>query len=445
MVPVSEYLNLVTLIVNANLINNLANYQPTYVESSRYYYKSDDLKESQPRPVNFDPIFSQSIFFPKCCPPGFIYNVNKKDCKASSNVSPIYDDFKLKVNLIKSGLSECDVVVDRFMKSKDLMRAGTKELKINLKISKDRFTPGAYCMDKTVQSDVFVIKICGERSHCSDISRNRTKEWCVNKCCWDGYSYLGHRCEFNENHVLPDDKYRKYYESEDSYGFLYGITNCIKQRIHRVANLDFYISRKGSLVRKDNAAVYEIGQYCLDSASFVDSGERHDIVLLCDNKKGVNIRLAITLIVVVIIFAGFVTVFLKSFLIYELEGLIVKLVACYAYVEALFWILVMLKITFKQFDHFCFVFGCLDVLMSISRLAWLNVVEYEIWLTVGSNGVCTSKSKTSMWVQFLYYTLYAITIPGVTMVNFMLAHHRIYPLVITPQLNIFTCIIQLGE
>ncbi|GJQ78471.1 hypothetical protein Trydic_g11588 [Trypoxylus dichotomus] len=442
MVPASEYLNIVTLIVNANLINNITNYYPAYVESSRYYYKSGDPNELNPRPVDFDPSLEQAVFFPKCCPPGSLYDVDKKDCKTSPDIS-IYDDLNIKVDLVKSGLSECDVVVDRFVKSNDVRRANTRELKINLKVNKDRFSPGTYCMDKTVQKNVLIIKICGERSYCLNSAKGT--RWCVNKCCWDGYSYQGRRCEFNKNHVLPDDKYRKYYEREDSYSFLYGITHCPKQRLHRLKNLDFFISANGSLVRKDNAETYEIGQYCLDSASFTDSGEHDDIVLLCDSKKRVNIRLAITLILLVIIFAGFTTAFLKSFLIYELKGLTMKLVACYTYVEALFWVVIILKMIPIKFGHFCSVFGYIYVLLSIARLSWLNVVEYEIWLTLGTTDVYTLKSKASMWLKLVYYSLYAITIPAVTMVNFIFAHRIIYPLAsfITPQLNVFTCSVQL--
>lgn len=210
MVPTNEFLTLVTLIINNNLTNNLENYEPAFVKSSRYYYKINAT--SVLHPVEFDPIFSNKTLFPKCCPPDFSYDLGKKVCVESQMVSSIFQDLKVKVNLVKSGLSECQVVVDRFVKGQDIVRAPAKNLKVGLKVSKDRIPNGKYCLDKIAQKNAYVIKICDERKYC--INNTKSKDWCVNKCCWEGYSYTGRKCKYAENYALQDDKYRKYYENE---------------------------------------------------------------------------------------------------------------------------------------------------------------------------------------------------------------------------------------
>lgn len=213
MVPASEYLSFVTLIANSNLLNNLVDYHPIYVESSPYYYKNVTVADSNPRPVDYDPIFTSSTFFPKCCPPGFSYDVHKKDCAPSLDTTPIYEELKVKVNLIRSGMSDCQVVADKFVMRKGVMQASTKDFKINLKIGKERFSPGKYCLDKTVQSKAYIVQICSDRKYCAE-----NKNWCVSKCCWNGYSYKGRNCQFTTGGgTLQDDKYNKYYEREGKH------------------------------------------------------------------------------------------------------------------------------------------------------------------------------------------------------------------------------------
>lgn len=139
---------------------------------------------------------------------------------------------------------------------------------------------------------------------------------------------------------------------------LHGVTNCPKQQLRERNSFDFYINTNGSLVDLNTKRRYNLGNYCLESASFTDYVQNFkDIVVLCDNEKGVNIRSAAILVLVIIIFAGFVTGFLKSFLIYELKGLTVILVACYTFVEAIFWIMVAMEMLPAKFGDFCYVFG----------------------------------------------------------------------------------------
>lgn len=212
MVPGSEILTAVTLIVSTKLLNDLGAYKPTYVESSIYHYKDENDPTSVPRAVNFDPLFKSSVLFPKCCPPGFIYDIPNKVCIDSPDTTSIYGDLNIEVNLIQSGLSECHVVVDKFLKKKDVKHAGSKRLKVNVKIEKTSYSPGEYCIDKTIQDDVYILKMCTDRQYCLGTAEPR--HLCINKCCWDGYSYEGKRCKFTSNKGLADDKYSQYYESE---------------------------------------------------------------------------------------------------------------------------------------------------------------------------------------------------------------------------------------
>lgn len=142
---------------------------------------------------------------------------------------------------------------------------------------------------------------------------------------------------------------------------MYGITECKKQHVHLLDRLSFSINSKGDLIlKRPNQQIYTIGDYCLDSAAFTDSEDRNDIVILCDHEKRINIRLVVTLFVVIVVFACFVTAFLKSFLIYELQGLTIKLAACYTLVESIFWILIAMKMLPAKFGQFCNVFGIID-------------------------------------------------------------------------------------
>ncbi|KAK9736102.1 hypothetical protein QE152_g12790 [Popillia japonica] len=113
------------------------------------------------------------LFTKSCCQPQTLYDIDNKGCVAANDSSAIYEDLGINIDLIQSGLVFCKVVVDRFVETKNFRLENWLD-------------------------DVYVVRLCKNVSYCSNVNKNKNKEWCVHKCCNDGFQSIDYKCSLND-------------------------------------------------------------------------------------------------------------------------------------------------------------------------------------------------------------------------------------------------------
>ncbi|GJQ86499.1 hypothetical protein Trydic_g10401 [Trypoxylus dichotomus] len=123
------------------------------------------------------------IYFPKCCPPEHVFEAEKRKCIYNSTISALYNDWGLNVSVVKSGLTNCEVIVD-----KQLSEFKLENFKSDRKLlfNNELFSYGEYCLDKLHEGNNYIARLCYSGEYCNKNPNNR-KEWCLKKCCKDGY------------------------------------------------------------------------------------------------------------------------------------------------------------------------------------------------------------------------------------------------------------------
>lgn len=169
-------------------------YVPDYTDSKQsvYFYKNSRANNAKYRGIITNHTYLyQLAYFPKCCPPGYFYEDGNREC-LPSNGTPIYDEINLNTDLIKSGLSECPVLLDRFVAKTSFKRYGGNGYML---LWNETLYKGHYCLDNIVEDeDFYVIRVCQEKDYCFNGTDDGNKDWCVRKCCPDGYRFEDYRC-----------------------------------------------------------------------------------------------------------------------------------------------------------------------------------------------------------------------------------------------------------
>lgn len=200
---------------------------PAYNKDSIYYYKNASEKDAQYNAIETERItyLNKLTFFPKCCAPGSSYESANREC-SKSNSTAIYDEINLETDLIRSTLEDCIVIVDRFVEKRNLKRSGG----INgyLFVENESFALGQFCLDNIVESDRFyVVRICQGKDFCLNGTDN---DWCIRKCCPDGYGFTDYKCTRTENNGLRVELNKNYYEKTGEIflitNFLAGFATC---------------------------------------------------------------------------------------------------------------------------------------------------------------------------------------------------------------------------
>lgn len=212
---IGSFLGLVTLFFNRNAVNNLDTYVPEYLPASYYFFRNLSDPYPTPKPVEEDEIYENSILFPRCCQPGTVYDVHNKGCVPDNNAVPIDEELNIAVNLIQSGLVNCKVVVDRYVRKHDLK---VKKGNATLEIEGTAFQKKKFCIDNTAQwNDVYVVRLCKEFDYCVNVDRNVGNEWCVHKCCYDGFQSVDHKCSLNDRMGIHVKNNTHVYERTGKY------------------------------------------------------------------------------------------------------------------------------------------------------------------------------------------------------------------------------------
>ncbi|KAK9736098.1 hypothetical protein QE152_g12794 [Popillia japonica] len=158
--------------------------------------------------------------FPRCCQPETVYDIDNKGCVAVNGSTPIYKVLNISIDLINSGLLGCRVVVDRFVETKNFhVEDGNATLMADTEYAER----GQFCIDKTAQrDDIYVVRLCRNVSYCSSVEKNENNEWCVHKCCYDGFQYVDYRCSVNDRMGIHVKNHSDVYARTDGYAMMYG-------------------------------------------------------------------------------------------------------------------------------------------------------------------------------------------------------------------------------
>lgn len=152
-----------------------------------------DKQTTRALPLTVVPDLNKLLYFPKCCPPQYIFQTDKRKCVRNDTVSSFYNELGFNVNIVRSGLTNCEVIVDRQLSEFKLENFGKDR---TFMLDNDTFSHGQYCFDKT--SDGFngtnyIARLCYSKEYCS-LKSGPHGDWCLKKCCSDGYVLSGRTC-----------------------------------------------------------------------------------------------------------------------------------------------------------------------------------------------------------------------------------------------------------
>ncbi|GJQ78477.1 hypothetical protein Trydic_g11594 [Trypoxylus dichotomus] len=422
---IGHFLSLVTLFFNNSVINNLDNYKPLYHPASYYFFHNLSDENAVPRPVQQDlEYFSNSTFFPRCCQPGTAYDIDNRGCVPSANTVPIHEELNITVNLIQSGLKYCTVVVDRFVKKYDLK---VQEGNASLKVEDEIFGKRKFCVDNIWHNNEdYVVRLCKEDNYCEKVDRNIANEWCVHKCCEEGYQLRNYICVLNDRMGIHVKNNTQVYERTDNYAMIYGThINCKTTMWRDFQEIEFVIKANGSMFMEN--AEYHLNDYCLATNYDTSTGRIADIIVICEFREVIYLKWLLIKAAVLITCLCFVITLAVYIFVYKLEKLIQRIITGFCLIDLAFWCLYAIRIFSFRFGNFCVSFAYIYYFMMISRLSWLNVLSYEISRTIGSPRIITPKpSRQSLRKNMVNCTLYAVSVPMVCTLLLIFGNQGIY-------------------
>lgn len=165
--------------------NNTTKCQP--LDKQQYYLyninNSGTFKKLECIPEN---IVEKDVYFPKCCPPNYIYELKHHKC-VENNITNFLDEFGNRTLLIRTDLLECKVILDHVHNTGSATISVDLEGSLHMKDKSYQF--GSYCMDNSDEKESLVVRTCEDIHVCR--SQGVT---CIKKCCPDGQYYEGNRC-----------------------------------------------------------------------------------------------------------------------------------------------------------------------------------------------------------------------------------------------------------
>ncbi|KAK9736103.1 hypothetical protein QE152_g12791 [Popillia japonica] len=321
---------------------------------------------------------------------------------------------------------------------------------------------GKFCIDKTLQlDDVYVVRLCKNVSYCSSVNKNKNKEWCVHKCCNDGFQSIDYKCSLNDRmgiHVKNhSDVYRMgihvknhsdVYTRIDGYGMMYGgNVNCPRALWKEFSEVKPQIRADGILTIDNSAMEYKLNDYCLGTNYDTTTGQIYDMVIYCEFREALYVKWRFNEIATVITCIAFVLTIAIYVFVYQLMKLHEQLICCFCLVDLTFWVMYALRIFDVKFGKFCIPFAYVYYFMMISRLSWLNVLSFHIWRTTISltpnNGI---PINNRFYRRMVYYTGYACLVPLICTTFFIIGNKGYYSLGrFTPLVNKISCFIDIRK
>ncbi|GJQ78472.1 hypothetical protein Trydic_g11589 [Trypoxylus dichotomus] len=412
---------------------------PKYTSNkeSPYFYKNSSRTKTEYRRIaENETHFPTLPYFSKCCPPGYIYHGANRYC-LRSDATPIYEEINFKTDLLKSGLSECPVILDRFVEKASLERHDGSGYVFLMNDSYNH-----YCLDNVMEDDDFyVVRICKNEEYCTQTYVEDEGDWCIKKCCADGYGFQDYQCVPRVDSAVRIEMNNDYFERTDGYA-VYFIVDIQCSMAHWIdyRAVNFTIKVNGSLFHKGNE--YQGYEYCVDTMYNTETKKFSDMVLLCEFASTLYIKrdfLKVGVVTTCICFA--ITIMLYIFFKPPQTLLIVG----FCIVDFIFWSMYALRIFYVNFGRVCVIFGYAYFFLSISRLSWLNVLSYEIWLTIGKFAIGIGLTKNALFKRKICYVVYAVLVPTISTIIFILAHQRLLPLpeILQPNIDVSSCAIDL--
>lgn len=213
MMRATSLLSLATLFIRDNITNDFTRSNPTSLGADYFYFYTAEETNEEPPLVNNDSNSANFTYFPKCCPPDFLYDPEDRQCVENRYVTSIYEELNVSIDLIKHGLYGCVVVIDRFVEKSELKRSDGD---VRLVIGEDEtFAADRFCLDG-IDGDErrYVVRLCREREYCwSGDGKNVSNDWCVYKCCADTTALQDNACESIDKSGVRVKQNKEHFES----------------------------------------------------------------------------------------------------------------------------------------------------------------------------------------------------------------------------------------
>lgn len=180
--------NITELFVYDNVTKNeTKNCQP--LTTSQQYYWQSTTNTNSTETVKLDCLYedlSHDKYFPKCCPPNYLYYAKHHKC-IPSNASNIHSYLGSANLLIRTDLINCTTILNQihFKNETKLTVNSDRSLNYGGKV----YALGKYCLDNLLEEEQFILRTCEE----VDVCRNDGVK-CIKKCCPDGQYYKQTDC-----------------------------------------------------------------------------------------------------------------------------------------------------------------------------------------------------------------------------------------------------------
>ncbi|KRT85176.1 hypothetical protein AMK59_2037, partial [Oryctes borbonicus] len=322
------------------------------------------------------------IYFPKCCPPEYVFQAKKHKCIYNNTIPALYDDWGLNVSVIKSGLSNCEVIVD-----KKLTELKLENFKRDRKFlfNNELFSYGDYCLDKMHDEDNYIARLCYSRDYCTKAFSER-KDWCLRKCCKDGYVLKNIRnCILRPDLGLNIENDLDVIKRNDSFAQFTDNRSC-RMYEARKGSLNFSIREDGSFLifEKKVWKEYKVNElmYCTDTSFNTTTKESRNVFKLCVISNANDLKFKIATPAMIISCTCLTITILIYIFVYKLQKVIQGIIVCYCFFLMLFYIMTILVHTIRDLRGYCEVVGFVLFSSYIASFAWMNVLCFDIYRTV---------------------------------------------------------------
>nr|XP_022918966.1 probable G-protein coupled receptor Mth-like 6 [Onthophagus taurus] len=398
-------------------------------EFAEFYF----LEDKKFVPIQFIDLPEDLNYLPKCCPPEYMYHEFKHNCIEDKTFSDLVE----KVNLIKTGL-DCEVIVDHVVSRHSLNISNDREALFDDKI----ISFGDYCVDHVYNESNFIVRECKKKDYCL----SHTHDFCIKKCCPDGFQYINRKCIRNPTFGIDMEIYRNIslgYKRKGSFAIYHNTSTCSKY-IRDYDHGGITLASNGSVMINATKLkrTYSINEemYCIDGNMLSSTSESSPIFLLCVQDSIADHFKLSRIVLLVSCFCLLLTV-LVFIIIGKVRTLMGKIVTIYS--STMF--VAFSVLAFAQFSPNLGT-ACKPVAYGIlfsftATFSWMNVMCYEIWKTLGvvKSGIPIEEQKK----VFLKYNLYGWTIPTIiTMLTLLFNTIRVLPDEIHPFLGVTHCILE---
>ncbi|XP_071052946.1 probable G-protein coupled receptor Mth-like 6 [Onthophagus taurus] len=428
----SLYLNeIINEFKTSNILgSNFNNCIPAISDSHKFSFKQDGVNYELSDVCNGLNL-NELSYFPKCCPLGYNYKSQFHSCV--KNEDGIYSSYDIESNVLVKSFLDCPVIIDQIISNKEVIHFENKTIFIN---NTKSYHFGSYCLDWDFEISSSVLRTCEKIERCRSLR-------CITKCCKDGFSYLYKNCVFNPEYGVSIKDIKRFQNQSDSFSGV--VQKKVCKKFKDSPKYNFTIKSNGNLlikqVNKWFEYEFEEKMYCLDYltqenryAIFICSFGSVDvppfkIALL----KPLNIISCISLILTIL---GFI--FLK-----ELKNFVGNIIISYCsclLIESMLATYIQFNLNHQKA---CIPLGLLIMFFLLAAFAWMNLLSFEIWHTLGSMMTHYGTKLHDERKKFIYYNIYAWSVPTFLLTFQIMSYHtEIIPNSLKPVIGLRQCFIE---